>query len=80
MIFSIASPGAGSGRYQFASTLNIWNGTSASGSVGSVLIKLQVNGLVSSSSDRDGELANQKNRFQVVVLVSGLSHSDMRDR
>ena len=54
---------SGSGWYQFASTLNIWNGTGASGSVGSVLIKLQVNGLVSSSSDGDGELANQKNHF-----------------
>ena len=71
---------SGSGWYQFASTLNIWNGTGASSSVGSVLIKLQINGLVSSSSDRDGESANQKNRFRVVILVSGLSRSDMQDR
>ena len=48
----------GSGQYQFDSTLNTWNGTGASGLVGSVPIKLQVNGLVSSSSDGDGESAN----------------------
>ena len=70
---------SGSGRYQFYSTLNTWNGTGASGLVGSVLIKLQVNGLVSSSSVSYGESANQKNHFQVVILVSGLSHSNMRD-
>ena len=70
----------GSGRYQFDSTLNAWNGTGAFGSVGSVPIKLCINGLVSSSSDGDGESVNQKNCFQVVVLVSGLSRSNMRDR
>ena len=53
----------GSGQYQFDSMLNTWNGTGASGSVGSVPIKLQVNGLVSSSSDGDGESANRKNRL-----------------
>ena len=69
-----------SGQYQFDATLNAWNGTGASGSVGSVPIKLQVNGLVSSSSDGDGESANRKNHFRVVVLVSGLSRSNMRDQ
>ena len=70
----------GSGQYQFDSMLNAWNGTGASGLVGSVLIKLQVNGLVSSSSVSYGESANQKNRFHVVILISGLSRSNMRDR
>ena len=68
-----------SGQYQFDATLNAWNGTGASGSVGLVPIKLQVNGLVPSSSDGDGESVNQKNCFWVVVLVLGLSRSNMRD-
>ena len=48
-----------------------------SGSVGSAPIKLQVNGWSSSLSEGDRESANLKNRFHVVVLVSGLSHNDM---
>ena len=69
-----------SGWYQFDSMLNAWNGTGASGLVGLVPIKLRVNGLVSSSSDGDGESVNQKNCFRVVILVSGLSRSNMRDQ
>ena len=49
-------------------------------SVGSALITLRVNGLSSSSSDGDGESANLKNRFWVVVVGPGLSCSSMRDR
>ena len=71
---------SGSGQYQLVSTLNVWNGTGGSGSVGSAPIKLRVNGSVSSSSDGDGESANQKNRFHVVVLILGLSHNNMRDQ
>ena len=47
--------------------------------MGLALITLRVNGLSSSSSDGDGESANLKNRFQVVVVGSGLSRSSMRD-
>ena len=43
-----------SGWYQLVSVLKIWNDTSCSGSVGSVPIKLRLNGLVSSSSEREG--------------------------
>ena len=45
--------------------------------VGSALITLRVNGLSSSSSDEDGESANLKNRFRVVIVGSGLSRSNM---
>ena len=48
--------------------------------MGSAPMKLQVNGWSSSSSDGDGESANLKNHFCVVVLVSGLSRSSMQDR
>ena len=44
--------------------------------MGSAPITLWVNGLSSSSSDGDGESANLKNHFRVVVLVLGLSHSN----
>ena len=70
---------SGSGLYQLVSTLNPWNGTGPSDSVGSVLITLWVNRLSSSSSDRDRESVNLKNRFLVVVVGSGLSCSNMRD-
>ena len=45
-------------------------------------IKLCDNGLVSSSSDGDGDgdSAKQKTLLRVVVVVSCLSRSDMRDR
>ena len=59
--------------------LNPWNGTGPSDLVGSAPITLRVNGLSSSSSDGDGESANLKNRFLVVVVGSGLSRNRMRD-
>ena len=71
----------GSGLYQFVSTLNPWNGTGPSDSVGSAPITLRVNGLSSSSSSEgDRESANLKNRLRVVVVGSGLSRNSMRDR
>ena len=50
--------------------------------VGSAPIKLRDNWLVSSSSDRDddGDSAKRKDLLRVVVVVSSLSRSDMRDR
>ena len=51
-----------------------------SDSVGLAPITLRVNGLSSSSLDGDRESANLKNCFQVVVVGSGLSRSNMRDR
>ena len=48
--------------------------------MGSASITLQVNGLSSSSSDGDGESANLKNHFWVVVVGSGLSRSNMQDQ
>ena len=71
---------SGSGLYQLVSTLNPWNGTGPSVSVGSAPITLWVNGLSSSLSDGDGESVNLKNRFWVVIVGSGLSRSNMRDR
>ena len=71
---------SGSGLYQLVSTLNPWNGTGPSDSVRSAPITLWVNGLSSSSSDGDGESANLKNHFLVVVVGSGLSRNSMRDR
>ena len=70
---------SGSGLYQLVSTLKVWNGTGPSVLVGSNPITLQVNRL-SSSSDGDGESVNLKNRFQVVIVGSGLFRSSMRDR
>ena len=64
---------------QLVSTLNPWNGTGPSDSVGSALITLQVNRLSSSSSEGEGESANLKNRLRVVMVGLGLSHSRMRD-
>ena len=73
---------SGSGQYQLDSMLNPWNGTGPSVSVGSAPIKLRDNGFVSSSSDGDGDgdSAKRKNLLCVVVVVSGLSRSNMRDR
>ena len=50
--------------------------------VGSAPIKLRVNWLVSSSSDRDddGDSAKRKDLLRVVVVVSSLSRNSMRDR
>ena len=50
--------------------------------VGSAPIKLRDNWLVSSSSDRDddGDSAKQKDLLRVVMMVSSLSRSNMRDR
>ena len=50
--------------------------------VGSAPIKLRDNWLVSSSSDRDddGDSAKRKDLLRVVVMVSSLSCSNMRDR
>ena len=50
--------------------------------VGSAPIKLRDNWLVSSSSDRDndGDSAKRKDLLRVVVVVSNLSRSSMRDR
>ena len=50
--------------------------------VGSAPIKLHDNGFVYSSSDGDGDgdSAKRKNLLRVVVVVSGLSRSNMRDR
>ena len=63
---------SGSGLYQLVSMLNPWNGTGPSDSVGSAPIMLQVNGLSSSSSSGDGELANLKNHLGVVMVGSGV--------
>ena len=52
-----------SGQYQLVSVLNVWNDTGCSGSVGSVPIKLWLNRLVSSSSEGEGESANQRITF-----------------
>ena len=73
---------SGSGQYQLDSTLNPWNGTGPSVSVGSAPIKLCDNGFVSSSSDGDGDgdLAKRKNLLHIVMVGSGLSHSNMQDR
>ena len=62
--------------------LNPWNGTGPWVTVGSALIKLHDNWLVSSSSDRDddGDSAKWKDLLRVVVMVSSLSRSSMRDR
>ena len=64
--------------------MNPWNGTGPWVTVGSAPIKLRDNWLVSSSSDRDddGDLAKQKDllHVQLVVVVSSLSRSSMRDR
>ena len=51
-------------------------------SVGSALIKLRDCGFASSSSDgdSDGDSAKRKTLLRVVVVVSCLSRSDMRDR
>ena len=72
---------SGSGWYQLDSTLNPWNGTGPSVSVGSALIKLHDNGFVSSSSDGDGDgdSAKRKNLLCVVMVGLGLSRSNMRD-
>ena len=50
--------------------------------VGSAPIKLRDNWLVSSSSDRDdvGDSAKRKDLLRVVMVVSSLSCSSMRDR
>ena len=73
---------SGSGRYQFNSMLNPWNGMGPWVTVGSAPIKLRDNWLVSSSSDRDndGDSAKRKDLLRVVVVVSSLSRSSMRDR
>ena len=49
--------------------------------VGSALIKLHDNGFVSSSSDgdNDGDSTKRKNFLRIVVMVSSLSRSNMRD-
>ena len=62
--------------------LNPWNGTGPLVLVGSAPIKLRDNWFVSSSSDGDGDgdSAKRKNLLRVVVVVSSLSHSNMRDR
>ena len=70
---------SGSGLYQFTSTLNPWNSTGPSDSVGSAPITLCVNKL-SSSSEGDGESANLKNHLGIVMVGSGLSRSRMRDQ
>ena len=63
---------SGSGRHQLDSTLNPWNGTGPSVSVGSAPMKLRDNGFVSSSSngDGDGDSAKQKNLLRIVVMDS----------
>ena len=50
--------------------------------VGSAPIKLHDNRFVSSLSDGDGDgdSAKRKNLLRIVVVVSGLSRSNMRDR
>ena len=70
---------SGSGRYQLDSTLNPWNDMGPLVLVGSALIKLRDNGFVSSSSDGDdgGDSAKRKNLLRIVVVGSGLSHSNM---
>ena len=72
---------SGSGRYQLDSMLNPWNGMGPLVMVGSAPIKLRDSWLVSSSSDRDndGDSAKRKDLLRVVVMVSSLSHSSMRD-
>ena len=50
--------------------------------MGSAPIKLRVNWLSSSSSDKDdgGDSAKRNDLLHVVVVVSSLSRSNMRDR
>ena len=62
--------------------MNPWNGTGPWVTVGSAPIKLQVNWLSSSLSDKDdgGDSAKRKDLLRVVVVVSNFSRSNMRDR